>query len=195
MVLLLCFLLHGAILCTDENQLENKQLSDTVYSATIDKTSDEQQEEKVKTNKDELISDTFIEKKQLSAIEKKEVTESNENNTEKKTVPATSIEEAQKTKKITVTNTIKPENIAYKHWSGTYKPEFTITVEGKEVNMSCTEVIELNAKSMSISYHAQFPVQHSSQDSIIVHLENDTKKVAIDFDWHSEPRLKITQSS
>ncbi|HTM06410.1 MAG TPA: hypothetical protein VL201_04165 [Patescibacteria group bacterium] len=195
MVLLLCFLLHGTMLCTDENQSQNKQLSDTVYSPTIHNAPDEPQEEKVKTNKDKVASDRFIEKKQISVIEKKEVAKSDENNTEKKTVSATSIEETLKTKKITVTNTIKPENIAYKHWSGIYKPEFTVTVQGKEVNMSCTEVIELRATSMSISYHAQFPVQHSSQDSLIVHLENDTKKVAIDFDWHSEPRLKITQSS
>jgi hypothetical protein len=110
------------------------------------------------------------------------------------TMPLTISQDIQKTKKVTVINSITPAKTAYKHWSGTYEPEFTVTVEGKPINMSCKETVELNATTMSISYHAQFPAQHSSEDSIVVNLEKSTRTIAVDFDWHATPRLCITQS-
>jgi hypothetical protein len=110
------------------------------------------------------------------------------------TISSPITQEHQKQKKITVVNTITPAKTAYKHWTGTYEPEFIVTVEGKPVNMSCKETFELNETTMSIAYHAQFPAQHCSEDKIFVHLEKNTQTVAIDFDWHATPRLCISQS-
>ena len=98
-------------------------------------------------------------------------------------------------KTVTITNAITQEQITYTHWTGTYVPEFTVTVQNEHIGMSETKTIEIGQQQqITVSYDAHFPAQRSSQDSTVVTLQDTTKAVAIQFDWQGNPRLKIEQS-
>lgn len=121
-------------------------------------------------------------KENLSATSQKEVAHPD---------PATLLQH----NRITIVNNVTPEKTSYAHWSGTYQPDFSIKVDDKDIKMSSTESIDSTSrKKIPISYHAQFPANHSSTDTVTVELENTTQRITIDFDWHKNPRLQITQS-
>lgn len=182
----------------DDQIIENCIQTNTASKITIKRDEKETQKNKhiplaatekkpLKKESSNIIPDKPISKnKAIIQTQKKDIIIENVNNADN---------DPNALQKITVINCITPEKTGYTYWSTTYQPEFTVTVDGKQVEIDSQKSIEVDKKTVSISYNAKFPANYSSEGSVAIEIAKNTKKIFLDFDWKSEPRLQVRQSS
>jgi len=98
----------------------------------------------------------------------------------------------KKSHPITITNDIKPEMLAYKHWTGTYKPtEFKLTVNGTEVKAG--EKYEVSSdQTLEIHYQYSFMNgKRTGEKTVTYELQKDVQNAAITFSWDNESRIIV----
>lgn len=99
------------------------------------------------------------------------------------------------TRSITLHNKITKEMITYAHWSGSYTPDFYITINDEILTSETPKSITLEPqKSYTIAYHAKFPYGYSATDSITYTPEQGAQEAFITFDWHETPRIIINHA-
>ncbi len=100
---------------------------------------------------------------------------------------------AQKT--ITVKNEITTEMLSYKHWSGTHKPTFKLSVNGKEIEQGNQEKITVQDNQLDIRYDYSFANGFRTGATIVsCQLDKNADAVDITFSWQDEWRIKTKQA-
>ncbi len=93
---------------------------------------------------------------------------------------------------VSIQNNITQEMITYNHWSGSYTPDFSLIVNETEITKTMDLDIPVN-QPLKIQYKALFPYGYSSTDYINYTPNKTTKKIVIEFNWHKNPRIIITE--
>jgi hypothetical protein len=100
----------------------------------------------------------------------------------------------EQTKTVVVTNAITETMLQYKHWTGTYTPDFNLTVNGNEISQGKQTMISIGSAECTFAYHAQFPHDHTSEDTVTCVVAQNTKNITVEFDWQQLPHIVLRQS-
>jgi hypothetical protein len=98
-------------------------------------------------------------------------------------------------KTITIKNDITPDMISYKHWSGTYEPSFTLSVNGKKIGQGEQEKIIVKDNQFDVRYDYSFANGFRKGANIVsCQLDHDADKVDITFSWKDDWRIQSKQA-
>lgn len=94
---------------------------------------------------------------------------------------------------ITITNAIEPSMLEYKHWTGKYSPDiFTISVNGKKVELGKASEIPGNSTDVEIEYSYSFMNgMKSGSRKILYKLNENISQANITFNWKNDWRVIV----
>ncbi len=94
---------------------------------------------------------------------------------------------------ITITNSIQPSMLEYKHWTGKYSPEqFAISINGAEIKSGETCELPASSKTVEIGYTYSFMNgMKSGGRKISYELNENITQVHITFNWKDDWRVII----
>ena len=94
---------------------------------------------------------------------------------------------------ITVTNSIEPHMLEYKHWTGKYSPEqFSISINGVAIESGKTCEIPANSKTIDIGYSYSFMNgMKSGGRKISYQLNENISQANITFNWKDDWRVVV----
>ena len=133
------------------------------------------------------------------AINKKpqwlKVNKNKKKNITKKTRQDVIQEKKASNKKITVKNNITTEMLTYKHWTGAYKPLFSLTVNGKKIEQGKEQEVPIKDDMIEIRYDYSF-ANGFKKGAKIIHcsIEKEVKNVDIFFSWDTKWHIKTEQA-
>ncbi len=94
---------------------------------------------------------------------------------------------------IIITNSIEPSMLEYKHWTGKYSPdEFSISVNGVEIETGKTCEISTGSKTVEIGYTYSFMNgMKSGGKKISYQLNENITQAHISFNWKDDWRIIV----
>jgi hypothetical protein len=98
-----------------------------------------------------------------------------------------------KPRPLIIENNINNQMISYRHWTGTYTPEFSLKVNNIIIPAQGSTEVLIEKSECIVAYDAHFPLDNRSQEAFSVKLKDDTKKIGITFDWEKKPRIHIVE--
>lgn len=109
--------------------------------------------------------------------------------------PTTNTNTAQSPAKrtITITNAMLDALPAYKHWSGTYKPDiFELKVAGKIIKPGEKTTLTLASNEpIEVEYYSKFENGRQTRKRVALEPAQDQKEFKVQFEWHDKYRIKI----
>ncbi len=142
----------------------------TISSTAIARRPHKKKEETKKTSK---------EKNQQSATTK---TNNQQPSKQQTTSPQT------QTVTVTVKNNIKPDMLAYKHWTGKYEPEiFTISINDQTIEQDKEYKVEANNKTLEVRYDYSFANGFRKGAKVVkFQIEKNSNDLNLTFSWDDE---------
>lgn len=106
------------------------------------------------------------------------------------TAPA---EPATQPSSITITNTIKPDMLTYKHWTGKYNPDsFKVFVNDTEVAQGNSLDLPSETKTVNLKFDYSFVNgKRTGSKTVAYKLNEDTTKANITFSWDNDNKIII----
>jgi len=94
---------------------------------------------------------------------------------------------------ITITNSIQPNMLEYKHWTGKYSPEqFAISINGVEIKSGETCELPACSKTVEIGYTYSFMNgMKSGGRKISYELNENIAQASITFNWKDDWRVIV----
>ena len=98
---------------------------------------------------------------------------------------------------VTITNSIEPSMLAYKHWTGTYSPDiFTIQVNGTEIAPGNSYTLESTTTPLEIRYDYSFVNGTRKGGKIVSYTMNEKSDVAtITFSWQDTWKVIVSNAT
>ena len=94
---------------------------------------------------------------------------------------------------ITITNTIKPEMLTYKHWTGKYNPDsFKVFVNETEVAQGATLKVSSETKTVNLKFDYSFVNgKRTGTKTVAYKLNDDITEANISFSWDNDNKIII----
>jgi hypothetical protein len=107
------------------------------------------------------------------------------------------IVEQQQPQSITITNGIKPDMLAYKHWTGTYTPdEFTVTINGVSIAQGAQHTLPADTTNIDLQYHYSFMNgMRSGTKTVSYQLHENVSTACITFSWKDDWKLLLDNAT
>ncbi len=88
---------------------------------------------------------------------------------------------------VTVKNNIKPDMLAYKHWTGKYKPDiFTVSINGQTIEQDKEYKVEANNKTLEVRYDYSFANGFRKGAKIVTFQIEKDSSLNLTFSWNDE---------
>ena len=92
------------------------------------------------------------------------------------------------TQTVTVKNNIKPDMLAYKHWTGTYEPSiFTVSINGQTIEQDKEYKVLASDNTLEVRYDYSFANGFKKEAKIVkFQIETNSNDLNLTFSWNDE---------